>query len=82
MTGERERADRWARLEFLRHWWRRRHPRRPAADWCAVCLVDLYPGKGWELRTAHQASDDGLGGTYCAQTFCRRHRPDGAVRRR
>jgi hypothetical protein len=61
---------------------RRRRARRAAVahDWCSVCLTDLRAGKVWEVRSGEQAADDGFGGTYWSQTFCRRHRPKGAVR--
>lgn len=62
----------------FKHWWRARRPMSP--DWCATCLRDLPAGKVYEMQTGHEDAEDGVGGTYLVQTFCRRHKPKGARR--
>lgn len=51
-----------------------------SGDWCRECLRDLPRGQVYELRVGHEAAEDGQGGTYLAQTFCRKHAPAGALR--
>lgn len=62
---------------------RRRKP-EPSADWCATCLRDLARGDVWEVREDERpfVGDDPseVGATYLAMTYCRRHKPKGAVR--
>jgi len=61
-------------------WWRKRHrPAGPAPDWCCECMEYLHAGEVYEVRTGHMDADDGLGGTYLVQTFCRKHAPKGAL---
>lgn len=64
---------------MIRRWklWRQR---KPTGDWCATCLTDLVEGRRWEVCSGHEEAEDGVGGTYLVQTFCRRHKPKGAVR--
>jgi len=57
----------------------RRAEQQMSGDWCRVCMCDLPRGKVYELRTGHEAADDGMGGTYLSQTFCRKHAPAGAI---
>lgn len=65
----------------MRRWWRRwRTRKQPTADWCATCHRDLLVGDVWEVRSGHEFDPEVGGGTYVAQTFCRKHRPSGAVR--
>lgn len=58
--------------------------RRPlSADHCRVCDKQLRLGEVWEQREyleREAGMPDFGGGTFMAITFCRRHRPRGAVR--
>lgn len=60
-----------------------RRPRALSPDHCRVCDRQLEHGKTWETRE-HLAPTPGMpdfgGGTFLAITYCRRHRPPGAVR--
>ena len=68
--------------ERLMKWTPRRRKPEPSADWCATCLRDLPRGDVWEIRELQPPTGDeeGAGGSYLAQTFCREHAPRGAVR--
>lgn len=68
---------------MIRRWklWRLRRRKLAAPDWCSVCLCDLVRGNVWEVREEHQDADDGQpGGSFLVRTYCRRHKPKGAVR--
>lgn len=67
---------------ILAIWRERRRKPEPSADWCATCLRDLSRGDVWEIRELQPPTGDeeGAGGSYLAQTFCREHAPRGAVR--
>lgn len=54
--------------------------RTMSGDWCRVCQRDLERGKVYEVRTAHEAADDGQGGTFLSATYCRKHAPSDAIR--
>ena len=61
--------------------WITNRDRRPlTADWCRVCERELRRGEVWEVRSGHEPAEDGVGGTYLAITYCRRHKPRGAVK--
>lgn len=64
----------------LRGWWRARRTLTP--DHCRVCDRRLARGEVWEERLHFHPNPemDGVGGTYAAICYCRRHRPPGAVK--
>jgi hypothetical protein len=59
-------------------------PRPPyTPDHCRTCDRRLRFGQVWEERIHFDPTpelDNGIGGTYAAICYCRRHRPPGAVR--
>jgi hypothetical protein len=67
----------------IRRLWRRLFGPRPmSGDWCCVCMVDLRRGHVWEVREhmENAAEMDPSGGSWMALTYCRKHRPAGAVK--
>ncbi len=77
----------WAGARLL-VWRERRSQRRwrkrgLSADHCRVCDRQLPIGEVWEMREHYPPTGDmepGVGGTFGAIPYCRRHAPKHAVR--
>lgn len=67
---------------MIRRLWRRLRPPF-SVDYCRVCDRRLRIGQAWEERIHFDlvAEISGMpGGTWAAISYCRRHRPRGAIK--